>query len=99
MTPPKNDSDRAGSSDEKASKPSLPETQRDVSETRAEFAATLDELEERLNPKIQYRRARSAVTKRVSDDPKVLAVAAAGAAGLAAAVTGIAKLASRAGRR
>lgn len=66
----------------------------DVAKTRDEFAATLDAIEDRLNPKTQLRRARS----RVSNDPKVLAAAAVGAAGLAAAVTGVARLVSRARR-
>jgi hypothetical protein len=90
MTPKKNDPDspagRRGGAEA------------DLTRAREEFAATLDELENRLNPKNQFKRARAAVTKRVTDDPKVLAAAAAGAAGLAAAVAGVARLASRGSR-
>lgn len=99
MAEAKNDAGSPKGDDEKKSGGSVPERELDVARAREEFAATLDELEDRLNPKTQFLRAREAVTKRVSDDPKVLAVAAAGAAGLAAAVTGIARLASRASRR
>ncbi|BDZ48233.1 hypothetical protein GCM10025867_04740 [Frondihabitans sucicola] len=98
MTPPKNDPDSSAEA-QKAAGGSIPERELDVARAREEFAATLDELENRLNPKNQFRRARTAVTKRVSDDPKVLAAAAAGAAGLAAAVAGVARLASRGSRR
>lgn len=93
MPPQKNEPDADGKSR------AVPDIQSDVDRTREEFAATLDALEDRLNPKAQFRRVRAAVTKRISDDPKVLAAAAAGAAGLAAAVTGIARIASRGSRR
>jgi hypothetical protein len=88
---PKNDAEPVGGR--------TPDAADDLTRAREEFAATLDEIEDRLNPKTQLRRARDSVKKRVSDDPKVLAAAAAGAAGLAAVVAGAARLASRGSRR
>ena len=70
---------------------SVPAIADEVARTRAEFAATLDEIEDRLNPKANIGRAKD----KVVNDPKVLAATATGAAGLAAAVSGIAKIASR----
>lgn len=86
--------DPSGSPDKDDSPTTVPGIADEVARTRDEFAATLDEIEDRLNPKANLRRAKS----KVSNDPKVLAVAAAGAAGLAAVVTGIAKLAARSRR-
>jgi hypothetical protein len=92
MTPAAKDPSGPGTEDE--SPKTVPGIADEVARTRDEFAATLDEIEDRLNPKANIMRAKSKVT----NDPKVLAVAAAGAAGLAAVVTGIAKLAARSRR-
>ena len=50
------------------------DAENDLARAREEFAATLDEIEQRLNPKVQFARARAAVTKRVaritSRDPR-----------------------------
>lgn len=95
MTSPKTD-DSAPDDKAKAPKRALGDVQRDVDNTRAEFAETLDALEQKLNPKVQAKRVRDGVKRRASADPRVLGAAAVGAAGLAALVTGVARLASRA---
>lgn len=86
---PESTGDSAESSGESVS----PEA--DLKRARAEFAATLDEIEDRLNPRIQARRATASIKRRVSKDPAVLGAAAAGAAALAAAIASVAKIASR----
>jgi hypothetical protein len=67
----------------------------DVERARAEFAATLDEIENRINPKIQARRAQASIKRRLGSDPRALGAAAVGAAAVAATVAGIARIASR----
>jgi hypothetical protein len=98
LNPPTNDprGDATESGDKAAAKESIPNIERDVARTREEFAATLNAIEDKVNPRSQFRRARAAVKKRLDDDPTPLvAGAAAGVAGAVAIVAGIARLASR----
>jgi hypothetical protein len=67
----------------------------DVERARAEFAETLDEIENRLNPKIQAKRAQASIKRRLDHDPRVVGAAAVGAAALAATIAGVARIASR----
>ncbi|MCU1529751.1 MAG: hypothetical protein JWP75_3514 [Frondihabitans sp.] len=71
------------------------DARKDVERARAEFAETLDEIENRLNPRIQARRAQASIKRRFERDPRVLGAAAVGAAALAATIAGVARIASR----
>ncbi len=67
-TDPKSTDETAGGPEKasKRSKSDLAALQADVAATRDEFAATLDAIEDKLNPKTQFRRARGAISKIVS---------------------------------